>query len=158
MKNVTSILSTLILLFISSCGGGSSSTKDESGIYEPKTQEQFVQILDEMGIKPYPGAEITKFRHLTDATLAYKVPSEGNTNKAILDYYKSALENAFKDKLGWKKYMTTAVGVTYMEGFELTFNFAITSTNMANEAAGDMEHVPKYLKYEITLGDGADSY
>jgi hypothetical protein len=158
MKNPLSILSAIVLLFAFSCGGGSSSSEEKSGIYEPETQKQFVQILDEMGIKPYPGAEITRFTHLTDATLAYKVSSGGNTNKDILDYYKLALENAFKDKSGWEKYMETSGSIMYMKGFDLTFSFAITSKNMTNEAAGDMGNVPKYLKYKITLGDGADSY
>ena len=140
------------------CGGATSTKEVKTGIYEPETQAQFGQILDELGVKPYPGAEVTKFTHLTDATLAYKVPSEGNTNKAILDYYQEAFAKAFADKDEWKKFAETPQSIIYMKGFDLTLTFTITSKNAALEAAGDTDNKPKYLKFEITLGDGADSY
>ncbi len=150
------LLAGLVVLW--ACGSPGSSDKPRSGIYEPETQQQFVQILDELGIKPYPGAEISRFTHLTDATLAYKVPAEGNTNKAILAYYKQALARAFENKEGWHKSADTDLAVTYMKGFDLSMTVTLTSKNAAREMAGDMTDVPRFLKFEITLGDGADAY
>ncbi|RLD23295.1 MAG: hypothetical protein DRI71_05650 [Bacteroidetes bacterium] len=158
MKNLISILSIIVLLFTFSCGGGSSSTKDESGIYEPKTQEQFVQILDDLAIKPYPGAEITGFKEGANSEMTYKVISEGNTNKAIMEYYAEAFENGLKDKSGWKKFMSTPISVIYMKGFDLNFSFALTSENAARESLADTENVTEYLTFMITLGDDSVSY
>jgi len=150
------LLAGLVALWACSSPGGSDEPK--SGIYEPGTQQQFVQILDELGIKPYPGAEISKFTHLTDATLAYKVPAEGNTNKAILTYYKQALAQAFKDKEEWHRFSDNPLSVVYMKGFDLSMTVTLTSKNAAREMAGDLTDVPRFLKFEITLGDGADAY
>jgi hypothetical protein len=63
------ILSLSVLFFAYPCGEGSSnnatSESGKSGIYEPQTQEEFVKILTEMNITPYPNAVTTGFEHHT---------------------------------------------------------------------------------------------
>ena len=158
MKSLSSILGVFVLSFLFSCGGSSSSSEEQSGIYEPKTQEQFVQILDDLGIKPYPGAVITSFKEGSNSEMTYSVTSEGNTNKAIMEYYSAGLENGLKDNPDWRKLMSSPVSVIYMKGYDLTFSFMITSDNAAMEMAGSTESSPENLTYMIALGDDSVSY
>jgi len=164
MKKVTFILSLSVLFLANSCGGGSrdnaKSASEKSGIYEPQTKEEFVKILTAMNITPYPNAVITGFEHHADAMLTYKVAAKGNTNKAIINYYRAELEKAFNGKPDWKRHMNTAASISYMKGYDLSFNVVIASKDLAMELAGstDAKYIPDSLSYEVSLGDGAISY
>ncbi len=164
MKKTVLIFGLFALFFAFSCGGGSNdnsnSKSEKSGIYEPNTQEEFESILSEMGVKPYPGAVVTGFLNNADATMKYKVPSEGNTNKSIIEYYGTEFEKVFSGKEDWKNFMSSSISLSYMKGFDLTFGLIITSENAASEAQGapDDESKPDSLSYTMMLGDGAVSY
>lgn len=160
MKKTTLILSLAVLFFAYSCGVGSDNKTEKTSIYEPKTQEEFVKILNNLNITPYPNAVITGFEHHTDGMLTYKIVAEGNTNKAIIEHYRTELEKVFKGKQDWRKLMNTPASISYMKGYDLTFNVVITSKNLAMELAGstDAEYIPDSLSYEVSLGDGAISY
>ncbi|GEM_PF-2942886 len=166
MKKSTLFFSLIVLFFSYSCGGGSTDkTKNESkksGIYEPTTQEEFVKILDELNIKPYPGAVISGFEHSTDGALTYKVAAEGNSNKAIIDYYKTAFEKAMKGKTEWKFSQPLNTNFMYTKGmYELIFSFYLTSQYARYEMQGGdpkaYEGVNNWT-YSIGLGDNANSY
>jgi hypothetical protein len=168
MKKVTLILSIITLIFAYSCGNDSNkkteSKAEKSGIYEPTSQEEFVNLLDNLGIKPYPGAVITGFEHKTDAVLNYKVPAKDNSNKAIFEYYKKAFEQVLKDKKDWKPFNTSYLAIQYMKGMhELDFYLMLTSKSATYDlkgldAADYGVEKEDSLSYSITLGDGAISY
>jgi hypothetical protein len=90
--------------------------------------------------------------------MTYKVASAGNSNKAIMEYYTKAFEEALKDKSEWKRFMSSPVSLIYMKGFDLNFTISITSENAARESLGDTENIPEYLTFMITLGDDSVSY
>ncbi|MBE9510670.1 MAG: hypothetical protein IMY71_07320, partial [Bacteroidetes bacterium] len=117
-------------------------------------------------IKPYPDAVITDFKHNTDGVLTYKVIAKDNSNKAILEYYKKAFEQALKDKKGWRNFQTSILAVQYTKGMhELDFGFSLTSKSAQYELKGfnpadyaDLIGKEDSLSYTISLGDGANSY
>jgi len=161
MKKVTVIL-TLIALSITlfSCSGNgdtSKKTAKKNGFYEPKTQDEFVKLLNDMNIKTYPNAEITNFKLNSNALLTYRVPAKDNSNKDIIDFYKKELKEVFNTKDGWKYTEPTPTTIVIIKGlYEYVFAFSLTSDLANYQLKGgdkDMYKDVKYWEFSISIND-----
>lgn len=171
MKNAKLIIGLFIVIAFTACGNADSSDSSnnneeksqKSGIYEPTTQAELVEILNNLNIKPYSNAVVDTFYCAEDAVLEYKVSSKNSTNKEIADYYKKAFNEAFKDNSDWVYHdLIPNISFYYAKKMDdLKMTFSLTHPKAQFEIKGgdpQMYENVKDWKFSIQLGDGAMSY
>jgi len=158
MRKLTLLLTVLVAIgLFMSCGSKDSGSKEEDtkaeqetkkDPAEPKTVEEFKDVLDNFGIALYEGSTIEGVDEGSSTTLTTFVPSDQASQTEIMKHYSDQVNSALSGREKWTKHMESSMGIGYRKGYTGWY-FGVVVNNMKTD---------KGYKVELTYGDNAVSY